>query len=219
MPKTNKITAILWDFGGVITASPFEAFSRYEAAHALPRDFIRTINASNPDDNAWARFERSEIDAAAFDSAFLHEARGRGHEVRGRDVLALLAGDIRPEMVALLHELKAQGFRLACITNNVNSGAGVGMVSGAKVQEKTAAVADVMRLFEHVFESSKIGIRKPDPAIYTLAAETLGVAPENCVFLDDLGVNLKPAAALGMTTIKVVSAAQAISDLRACLEA
>ncbi|MBE8191030.1 MAG: HAD-IA family hydrolase [Alphaproteobacteria bacterium] len=209
-----KFEAILWDFGGVITSSPFEAFSRYESTHNLPQDFIRTINATNPDNNAWARFERSEITATEFDTAFYAEAQAAGYGVRGADVLALLAGDIRPTMVALLHELKAQHYRLACITNNVNTGAGAGM---ARSERKAHAVAEVMALFEHVFESSKIGIRKPDPQIYILAARKLGVAPEKCVFLDDLGINLKPARALGMATIKVTSATQAITDLTALL--
>ena len=206
--------AVLWDFGGVITSSPFEAFARFEAANDLPKDFIRSINATNPDNNAWALFERSEIDAAAFDTAFLSEAEARGHGVRGADVLALLAGDIRPEMVAVLHQLIEADYKIGCITNNVKTGSGAGM---ARSKEKAAAVEAVMALFLHVIESSKVGIRKPDPEIYKMACNALDVAPARAIFLDDLGVNLKPARALGMATIKVTGAEQAISELETLL--
>lgn len=210
--------AIIWDFGGVITASPFEAFNRYEAAQDLPNDFIRTINAQNPDTNAWARFERSDIDTTEFDTAFRAEALALGHDVPGSDVLALLAGDIRPEMVAVLDGLKARGYRLACITNNVKTGADETPNPGmAREPKKAAAIADVMARFEMVIESSIEGLRKPDPAIYQLACDKLGLQAHDCVFLDDLGINLKPARAMGMGTVKVLSAAQAIADLAALL--
>jgi len=212
--KSATYDAVLWDFGGVITSSPFEAFNRYEKENGLPENFIRGINSRDPDTNAWARFERSEIDATQFDMAFLAEAETQGHAVPGREILALLSGSIRPEMVAVLHGLKARNYRIGCITNNVNTGAGAGMARSADV---AAQVAEVMALFAHVVESSKVGLRKPDPAIYKMACDTLGVAPEKCVFLDDLGINLKPAKALGMGTIKVTGAAQAIADLSALL--
>ncbi|MBT7642308.1 MAG: HAD-IA family hydrolase [Rhodobiaceae bacterium] len=212
--QTQNFKAVLWDFGGVITSSPFEAFATYESQNGLPENFIRGINSTNPDTNAWAQFERNDIDAAAFDTAFLKEAEARGHKVRGNDVLALLAGSLRPEMIAVLNQLKADGYRIACITNNVKTGAGAGM---ARTQEKADAVAQVMALFEHVIESSQVGVRKPDPAIYQMACDKLGVAPSDCVFLDDLGINLKPARAMGMGTVKVVSAAQGIADLNALL--
>lgn len=202
--------AVIWDFGGVITSSPFEAFNRYEAANNLPENFIRTINATNPNDNAWARFERSEIDARAFDNTFREEALAAGHDVPGADVLALLAGDIRPEMVAVLDGLKARGYRLACITNNVKTGTGAGM---ARSQEKADAVAEVMTRFEKIIESAEVGVRKPQPEIYQMACTQLGLEAAQCVFLDDLGINLKPARAMGMGTVKVLNAAQAITDL------
>ncbi|MGI9440551.1 MAG: HAD-IA family hydrolase [Parvibaculales bacterium] len=207
---TQNFQAVIWDFGGVITSSPFEAFNRYERANNLPIDFIRNINAHNPDSNSWARFERNEIDSATFDREFLREAQTRDHAVPGRDVLALLAGDIRPEMVAVLDGLKSRDYRLACITNNVKTGTGAGMARNPK---KAQMVQQIMARFEHIIESSVVGVRKPDPAIYKMACDSLNLAPAQCVFLDDLGVNLKPAAAIGMATIKVLSAAQAIADL------
>lgn len=203
------IKAVIWDFGGVFTTSPFEAFRRYEAEHGLPVDFIRTVNSTDPDTNAWALFERSEIDAAEFDALFLEEAERLGHAVRGADVLPLLYGDLRPRVLAALKTCKAH-FKVGCITNNVTTGHGAGMASSP---EKALAVAEIMSHFEVVIESSKAGVRKPDPRIYLMMCEALNVAPETCVYLDDLGVNCKPAAALGMIAIKVSTEEQALAEL------
>jgi putative hydrolase of the HAD superfamily len=203
------IEAVIWDFGGVITTSPFEAFNRFERERGLPTDFIRTVNATNPDHNAWALFERSEIDATRFDTLFQEEAIALGHDIRGAEILPLLSGDVRPAMVAALKACKAR-FRVGCITNNVSTGKGAGM---AGTLDKAAAVAQVMALFDVVLESSKIGVRKPDPRIYQMMCEALSVTPDQSVYLDDLGVNCKPAALLGMTAIKVSSQAQALADL------
>lgn len=208
-------SAIIFDFGGVITSSPFEAFNRLEVKRGVPRDSVRRINSTNPHDNAWARFERAEIDAAAFDSAFTREAEALGvMGLNGSDVLACLAGDIRPAMVRALDDLKAQGFTLGCITNNVPSGKGAGM---ALTDDRAAEIASIMARFDHVIESSKAGIRKPDPRIYTMMCAALDVTPSECIYLDDLGINCKPAAALGMQAIKVVSGEQALADLEAIL--
>ena len=204
------IKAVIWDFGGVITTSPFDAFNRYEAEHGLPHDFIREVNARNPDSNAWALLERNEIGAAGFDARFATEAAALGQNVRGAAVLALLSGDVRPAMVAALDACRAAGYQLGCITNNAKVGEGASMSSDPA---KTAAVAAILARFDHVIESSKAGIRKPDPRIYLMMCETLGVAPGDCVYLDDLGINCKPAATLGMTAIKVTGEAQALADL------
>ena len=205
------LSAVIWDFGGVFTSSPFEAFARYERDRGLPADFIRTVNARTPHDNAWALFERAEITPAEFDERFAAESRALGHEVRGADVLPLLSGDVRPGMVAALKRCKAAGLKVGCITNNVITGKGAGMAS---TPEKAAQVAAIMAKFEQVIESSKVGLRKPDPRIYEMMCERLAVAPASCVYLDDLGVNCKPAAALGMAAIKVTDEAQALADLQ-----
>ena len=207
------LKAVLWDFGGVLTSSPFEAFGRYEVEHNLPKDFIRSINATNPDTNAWAQFESSTISATEFDLAFARESSAKGHEIKGKDILALLSGDIRPRMVAALKQIK-QHYRVGCITNNVKSGQGAGM---ARSEEKATAVAAVMALFDTIIESSVVGVRKPDLKIYQLACEARQIEPHEALFLDDLGINLKPAKALGMTTIKVLSEAQALADLEQIL--
>ncbi|MDO8290632.1 MAG: HAD-IA family hydrolase [Parvibaculum sp.] len=207
------IEAVIWDFGGVLTSSPFEAFARYERERGLPIDFIRGINATNPDTNAWALFERSEVTLDQFDEIFAEEAKAKGHEVRGRAVVELLSGDIRPAVVNALKICKTR-VKVGCITNNVPAGHGAGM---ARSSEKAAEVAAVMALFDHVIESSKLGIRKPDPRIYELACQTLNVNPKSCVYLDDLGINLKPAKALGMTTIKVGDPVIALKELEAAV--
>ena len=210
----RKFSTVIFDFGGVITSSPFEAFARFEAERGLPDGTIRGINAANPDSNAWARFERAEILPHEFDERFSQEAAAAGHVINGRDVLSLLSGEIRSAMVDMLDELKGNGYVIGCITNNVPSGTGAGM---AGTTEQAEAVAAVMARFDHVIESSKIGIRKPDPRIYQVMCNALAVAPQACVYLDDLGINCKPAAKLGMHAIKVVNEIQALEDLRAAL--
>jgi putative hydrolase of the HAD superfamily len=212
----TNITTVIFDFGGVITSSPFDAFNRMETERGLPHDLVRRINATNPDSNAWALFERAEVNAAEFDALFAVEAKALGHDLRGADVLTCLSGDIRPRMVAALDTLKDAGFRLGCITNNVPSGKGAGM---AGTFAKARAIDAILARFEHVIESSKAGVRKPDPRIYQMMCAALGVAAENCIYLDDLGINCKPAAKLGMTAIKVVSEDQALADLGACVGA
>ena len=208
----RRFEAVIFDFGGVITSSPFEAFNRLEEERGLPTDFIRSVNAANPHDNAWARFERAEIDARHFDLLFEAEAEALGHPLEGRAVLAVLSGAIRAEMVTALGQLADAGYRLACITNNVPAGHGAGMARSGDAHD---TYEQVFARFEHVIESSKAGVRKPDPRIYTMMCEKLGLEPAQCIYLDDLGINCKPAAQLGMAAIKVVSGEQALAELSA----
>ena len=203
------IQAILWDFGGVLTTSPFEAFNRFEEANGVPKDFIRGINATDPQTNAWAEFESSRITLDEFDEKFAEESAAAGHRVGGKQVLELLSGNLRPRMVGVLRTCKSK-FKVACITNNMKSGVGPAKTHS---EQRVSEVAQVMALFDLVVESSVEGIRKPDPRIYQLTCKRLGVDPENAVFLDDLGTNLKPARALGMQTIKVINEDEAIAQL------
>ncbi|ODT85160.1 HAD-IA family hydrolase [Phenylobacterium sp. SCN 70-31] len=205
------IEAVIWDFGGVFTSSPFEAFNRLEAERGLPKDLVRRVNATNPDTNAWALFERNEIDAARFDQLFLEESTALGHPLRGADVLPRLSGELRPRMVSALKACK-QHFKVGCITNNVVSVHSPGQ-DGA--QKAAGAMGQVMPLFDAIIESSKAGVRKPDPRIYLMMCDLLGVQPDTCVYLDDLGINCKPAAGLGMKAIKVVDVDQTLSELAA----
>ena len=198
------IRAVLWDFGGVILTSPFNAFARYEAELGLEKDFVRRLNATNADTNAWARLERAEISREEFASLFEAEARAAGGELSGWRILEALHGAVRPEMVQALRRVHGR-FKTACLTNDV-------------VGEVRADVEEVMALFDVVIESSKVGVRKPEPRFYEIACDKLGVEPAECVFLDDLGINLKPAKAMGMTTIKVVDPDSALAELEAVLD-
>jgi putative hydrolase of the HAD superfamily len=201
--------AVFFDFGGVIVSSPFEAFNEYELANGLPTDFIRRVNSVNADANAWALLERNEVSPEEFDHIFADESHQLGHRIPGSVVLALIYGAERPEMVAALDVLKAEGFVLACLTNNV--------IANRHSDERASAVAPILRRFDHVIESSKVGVRKPERRFYEIACKRAGVAPTSCVFLDDLGINLKTAKQMGMATIKVTSGPQALAELAALL--
>lgn len=208
------IRAVLWDFGGVMTESPFLAFSRFEKERGLPCDFLRSINARNHDHNAWARFERSELSPREFDEVFASETRAAGHEVRGLDVVDLLYGEVRPMMVAALKACKRH-FTNACVTNNVAAGPGRGFERDPGRADEWKGILD---LFDVVIESSKIGVRKPESRFFELACEELGISASQAVYLDDLGTNLKPARTMGMRTIKVADPAIAIAELESVLE-
>jgi len=201
------IRAAFFDFGGVILSSPFEAFNDFEARHGLPRDFIRTINSTNPDTNAWAHFERNDVPFDEFCDLFEAECRAAGHELSARELMPLLAGEIRPAMIAAVRRCREAGLVTAMLTNNWVS------LDERPADARAAGRDEVLSLFDHVIESSKVGVRKPDPRFYEIACETAGVEPSEAVFLDDLGVNLKPAAAMGMTTIKVVDPDVALKEL------
>ena len=204
------VRGVLWDFGGVITTSPFDAFARYETELGAPVGLIRQINSTNPDDNAWAHLERNDVDVDGFASMFAAEAAVLGHQVDGHRVLALLSGQVRPEMAEAVRRCAAK-LVCCCLTNNF---AGGGLMADPANEAQVKAVKST---FHHIIESSKVGLRKPDPRIYTLACQTMGLEPAEVVFLDDLGINLKPAAAIGMTTIKVVDPAVALTQLEAAV--
>lgn len=205
-----QITTVFFDFGGVIADSPFDHLSAYEQQHGLATDFIRQTNAINPDSNAWACFERGDIDLDEFDRRFRSESRARGHEVPGRDLIPLLQVAVRPAMIAELDRLLVRGLRLACLTNNLPVGDGPGM---SQQGDHAKQVSAVLSRFELVLESSQAGCRKPEPQFFQIACDKMKVKPEEVLFLDDLGINLKPARAMGMTTIKVTSANQALAAL------
>lgn len=201
----GRLQAVLFDFGGVLLSSPFDAFAAYESDRGLPAGFLRRLNATNPDRNAWAQLERGTVGFDEFCSLFEAEARAAGHDVDARDVVALLRGRLRPEMAQAVRRC-AERLKTALVTNNFVSNGEVG-----------ADFAEVLALFDVVVESSTAGVRKPDPRIYQLACELLEVAPQDAVFLDDLGVNLKPARAMGMRTIKVDDPAVALAELESAV--
>jgi putative hydrolase of the HAD superfamily len=202
----SEIRAALFDFGGVISTSPFEAFTRYEVDHDLPENFLRMLNATNPDTNAWARHERNELTFDEFCDAYEAEALAVGHRIDAREVIGCMSGDIRPEMVEAIRRCRER-LRTGLITNNMSP-----MAEG-----DSSALTFMHELFDVVIESSIVGVRKPDQRIYELACDQLGVRADEIVFLDDLGVNLKPAAQMGMVTIKVIDAATALADLESAV--
>ena len=204
--------AIIWDFGGVITSSPFEAFNDFEKKNDLPLDLIRNINSENPDKNAWAKFESNIVSIEEFDELFYQEAKAKGYDVKGKEIIKLLSGSIRNNMVEFLKELKGT-YKLGCITNNVKP-----LEKDIREDSNAAASKEAMLLFDHIIESSKVGIRKPNPEIYKMSCNALKVNPSDCIYLDDLGINLKPARKLGMTTIKVIDPEEAIKEVRNLLE-
>jgi len=219
------LRAVLFDFGGVILSSPFEAFAHYEQANGLPDGALRTINATNPDDNAWAHLERSDVSLAEFCERFEAEASALGFAVDARAVLALLAGELRPVMVEALRRIhESPRFATALLTNNIVSmpaatgNAPVPLADAVVANDRAAAYAEVLAMFDVIVESSKVGVRKPEPRFYELACELLDIEPHQAVFLDDLGVNLKPARAMGMATIKVVDPDDALAELERLLD-
>ena len=204
--------AIIWDFGGVITSSPFEAFNDFEKKNDLPLDLIRNINSENPDQNAWAKFESNIVSIEEFDELFYQEAKAKGYDVKGKEIIKLLSGSIRNNMVEFLKELKGT-YKLGCITNNVKP-----LEKDIREDSNAVASKEAMLLFDHIIESSKVGIRKPNPEIYKMSCNALNVNPSDCIYLDDLGINLKPARELGMTTVKVIDPEEAIKEVRNLLE-
>ena len=197
------IEAVLFDFGGVILSSPFEAFAAYEKEIGLPANTIRKINATDPDSNAWAQFERREVSTEDFVILFEEEALALGYELDAQRILGGLHGSLRPSMVEALSKCSSK-FKTAMLTNNITP---------MGEQDLDEDVQKVVEIFDLLIESSIEGCRKPEEKFYEVACERLNVKPENCVFLDDLGINLKPARAMGMTTIKVIDPEDAIKEL------
>ena len=204
-----RFSSVFWDFGGVITSSPFEAFSKFETDNHLPKDFIRKINSTNHKSNAWAKLEQSKINLDEFDELFREESKSLGHEVSGGVVLSLLQGEVRPEMVSALEKLKMENFKLACLTNNFNSGD----KNQSALDDANKERLKIINNFDYIIESKELGIRKPDLDFYLRALEITGADPKETIFLDDLGINLKPAKELGIATIKVLDSSQALKEL------
>tara|TARA_X000000368_G_scaffold205092_1_gene161837 strand:- start:4906 stop:5544 length:639 start_codon:yes stop_codon:yes gene_type:complete len=206
------IKAVFWDFGGVITSSPFESFNRFEVSNQLPKNFLRTVNSTNPDNNAWAKLEKTEVNIEEFNDLFLEESKALGHPVPGKEVIALLKGEVRQEMIKALNAIKGKMIQ-ACLTNNIKA-------MDKEFEGNVSASGkhnEIMELFDFVIESSKENVRKPDPRFYLLACERANIEPSEAIFLDDLGINLKPAKELGMTTIKVIDPGIALKELESFL--
>lgn len=195
-----RIRAVLWDFGGVLTTSPFDAFAAYERDEGLPAGFIRRLNATNPDTNAWAQLERGRLHLDDFAARFEQEAVTAGARLDARAVLSRLRGELRPAMVEALRRCHER-LKTGLLTNNFTP------LDGLSLHDS------LLDLFDVVVESSRAGCRKPDPHFYRLACDLLSIEPAETVFLDDLGVNLKPARQMGMLTVKVSDPDAALAEL------
>ena len=204
----SKTKAIFWDFGGVFTTSPFAAFNKYEATRGIPENFIRTLNATNSDTNAWAKLERSEVSIEEFSTLFEQEALAKGVSLNGQEILTCIHGETRSQMVRALKVLTKK-YKTACLTNNFDP--------SADNDDGDDSRSPILSLFDIVIESRALGIRKPETQFYIAACDAVNVQPQQVVFLDDLGVNLKPARELGMRTIKVITAEQALAELETIL--
>jgi putative hydrolase of the HAD superfamily len=201
--------AVIFDLGGVVFDSPFEHFDAYERVAGLPTGSVRSVIARSSQDGAWAALERGELTIPSFCAALEAEATAAGHTIDAGEIMAMIGRGIgaRPEMIEAIERIREHGLRTAALTNNWPSAAGNGTPLGLRS----------LTVFDVVVESAVEGMRKPDPRIYHLTCERLGVAAVDAVFLDDIGANLKPARAMGITTIKVDDTAQALRDLEVVL--
>lgn len=199
--------AVIFDLGGVVFPSPFEAFDRYNDERGLPGGFVRSLIRTSSERGAWAALERGELTTAQFHRALEAEADELGERIDAAALMAEVGRGFgpRPAMLRALQHLRTAGLRTAALTNNWGAGEGLDTTGGMHATD----------LFDAIVESSVVGLRKPDPAIYRLTLERLGVHAGAAVFLDDLGINLKPARAMGMATIKVTEPAAALTELGA----
>jgi putative hydrolase of the HAD superfamily len=198
---------VIFDLGGVIFPSPLDHFDVYNDERGLPPGFVRALIRTSSETGAWAAHERGELPMAAFLEALDAEALAAGQTLGAAGLMAALAGGFGPraEMLEAIARLRAQGLRTAALTNNWRTDPGTGI----------EAAFERDHLFDVVVESAVEGLRKPDPRIYEMTLDRIGLSAPECVYLDDLGINLKPARAMGMTTIKVVEPQAALAELEA----
>lgn len=211
MVAPGKHTAVVFDLGGVVMPSPLDAFRAYEATVGLPHRFLSEVVVQSGEHGAWSRLERGELSMAEFADEFEAECSAAGGTVVVDELFAEVhAGSgPRPAMVRAIECIRAEGLKTAALTNNWRPDD-----SDETVGSRTPIFGD---LFDVIVESAIEGLRKPDPRIYELTCTRLGIEPTEAVFLDDLGVNLKSARALGMTTIKVGDPAVALAELEVVL--
>jgi putative hydrolase of the HAD superfamily len=201
--------AVIFDLGGVVFASPLEAFDAYDDAAGLAAGTTRAVVRESSERGAWAALERGELTLAEFAVALEAEARGHGAEIDAATMMAMIGerSGARPQMVRAAERIREEGLLTAALTNNWPGEDGA----------QTPGGMHRLTIFDVVVESSVEGLRKPDPAIYQLTLDRLGVEAAAAVYLDDLGINLKPARAMGMTTIKVTDPDDALGELATVL--
>ena len=191
--------AVIFDLGGVVLDSPLEAIAGYEAANSIPAGAINRAIAKKGSNSAWARHERGEVDFATFCEELEAELAEEGLVVEVAEVMARIDLSLRPRqrLIQVIRQLRDRGIKVGAVTNSWS----------------TLSDSRIDREFEIVVHSWQVGTRKPEPAIYQLVLERLGVAGPEAVYLDDIGANLKPAQALGMTTFKVSDEDSALAFL------
>jgi putative hydrolase of the HAD superfamily len=201
--------AVIFDLGGVVFPSPFEAFDAYDRANALEPGTVRTLIRASSETGAWAALERGELSMDAFADALDAEALAAGFQLDARRLMGQIGSSLgpRPEMARAIERIRTSGLRTAALTNNWADDRRRSTPNGPRETE----------LFDVIVESSVEGLRKPDPRIYRVALARLDVLASEAVFLDDLGMNLKPAREMGMATIKVVDPDVALAELQATL--
>ena len=217
-----KYRAVIFDLGGVVFGSPLHAIRRYELASGIEENFVNRLVVSAGPDGSWQRMERGELVMGSdFFAAFDRDVKAADPAVAERfsaeAMMAAIAEESRPrpQMIDALRRLRAEGYTVAALTNNWTSEE----EREPKDAEEAAMRNEVRALFDDYVESSVVGLRKPDPAIYELACRRIGVEFGEAVFLDDIGANLKAARALGMTTIKVDDPDVALAELWRTLSA
>jgi putative hydrolase of the HAD superfamily len=200
-----QIRAVIFDLGGVVVDSPLHAINRYERELGIPEGVVNRVVVDTGPQGAWSRLERGELAMPEFHAAFEAELRAVGHTISAATMMARIAEcGPRPAMLEAIRRIRGRGLRAGALTNNW-------------ANERGEPTHDLSSLFDAFIESSKVGLRKPDPRIYRLACDTLGVTPSEAVFLDDIGRNLKAARELGMRTIKVDAPGPALAELSAQL--
>ena len=198
--------AVIFDLGGVVLGSPLHAIAAYEREVGLPEGFVNRVVADSGAEGGWSRLERGELSMEAFYPVFEADCEARGHTLSARELMVRVhaATEPRPAMIEAVRRIRDRPLLAAALTNNW-------------ISEESQGTGLLRPHFDAFVESSVVGMRKPDPRIYTHTCETLGVAAEETVFLDDIGRNLKPARALGMTTIKVDAPDVALEELSGVL--
>jgi putative hydrolase of the HAD superfamily len=199
------LKAVIFDLGGVVFPSPFEAFDQYDHGNDLAKGTMRALIRRSSEEGAWAALERGELTMDDFFLALEAEASMAGFKLDARRLMGLIGSSLgpRPEMQRAIERIRAKGLHTAALTNNWAD----------EQSRSTPHALHETGLFDVIVESAREGLRKPDPRIYALALARLNVLASEAVFLDDLGINLKPAREMGMTTIKVVDPHDALAEL------
>lgn len=192
-----RIEAVIFDFGGVFIESPYPMLESVGAQMGLQPGQLSDIifgSLFEDGDHPYHRLERGEISLLQARDEILERGRALYHlEVDIFEVFSQMRGDVRQPLVDRVRDLKREGYPTAMITNNIR-----------EYSDTWRSLVPVEELFDLVLDSSREGVRKPNPAIFRLALDRLGgPLPEQTVFLDDCEGNVKAAGSLGMRTIYV----------------